>query len=178
MKRLYPLLFLLITILPDAWGDDPLSIGSPAPDFKLPFATKEEISWEGIRLSDIIGKKNIVLAFYPANWSSGCSKQLCLYRDNFSALEDLNAIILAISGDYVYAHHEWARQEEFPFMLLSDHLHQVGKLYDSYNEERGSNRRTIFIIDLEGKIAYRNMNYSVSDEKDFEELTDALAEMK
>jgi glutaredoxin-dependent peroxiredoxin len=178
MYRLYIITLISFTLLSFSRGDDPLAIGSPAPDFKLPYATKEEIAWEGVRLSDIIGEKNIILAFYPANWSGGCSKQLCLYRDNFSALQDLDALILAISGDYVYAHHAWAQQEEFPFMLLSDHLHEVGKLYDSYNQERGLNKRTVFVIDRHGKIAYRNMKYSVADEKDFEMLKEVLAGLK
>jgi peroxiredoxin len=159
-------------------SEDPLAVGVSAPDFSLPYATKEEIVWDGITLSEIIGESLIVLAFYPANWSGGCTRQLCLYRDNFSALSDLNATILAISGDYVYAHHEWAKQQDFPFKLLSDHLHEVGTLYDSYNPERGFNRRTVFVIDREGKIAYRDMNYSVADETDYNALKAALERLQ
>lgn len=151
-----------------------LAIGSPAPDFKLPYATKDGIVWDGISLSEIVGESLVILAFYPANWSGGCTAQLCSYRDNFSALQNLNATILAISGDYVFSHHEWAKQENFPFKLLSDHLHEVGKLYDSYNAERGFNMRTIFVIDKQGKIAYKDMNYSVSDDSDYIALKEVL----
>lgn len=63
------------------------------------------------------------------------------------------ATILAISGDYVFSHYEWAKQQNFPFKLLSDHHHEVGKLYDSYIPERGFNRRTVFVIDQKGRIA-------------------------
>jgi peroxiredoxin len=159
-------------------ADDRVAIGAPAPDFTLPYATQEGIVWEGITLSDLIGDSNIVLAFYPANWSGGCTQQMCLYRDNFSALQDLDATILAISGDYVFSHHEWAKQQNFPFMLLSDHFHEVGKLYESYNAERGFNKRTVFIIDKNGRIAYKNMNYSVSDDSDYLALTEALKKLQ
>lgn len=159
-------------------GQDDLRIGSPAPDFRLPYATKDRIVWEGIRLSDLIGESVIVLAFYPANWSSGCTQQLCLYRDNFSELQNLNATILAISGDYVFSHHEWAKQQNFPFKLLSDHFHEVGRLYNSYDAERGFNKRTVFVIDKKGRIAYKNMNYSVADEADYISLKEALSKLR
>lgn len=158
--------------------DDRLAIGSPAPDFTLPYATKDEIVMEGIALSDVVGESLVVLAFYPANWSGGCTAQLCMYRDNFSALQDLNATILAISGDYVFSHHEWAKQENFPFKLLSDNFHEAGKLYDSYNTERGFNRRTVFVIDYDGNIAYKDMNYSVADESDYLALKEALESLQ
>lgn len=170
--------FLFAVVPAGSEPEDRLAPGETAPDFTLPYATKDEIVWDGITLSDVIGESIIVLAFYPANWSGGCTTQLCLYRDNFSALQELNAQILAISGDYVYSHHEWAKQQNFPFKLLSDHLHAVGKMYDSYSAERGFNRRTVFVIDREGRIAYRDMNYSVSDDNDYLALKDALKKLK
>jgi peroxiredoxin len=157
--------------------EDHLAIGALAPDFTLPFATKAEIIWDGITLSEIIGESNIILAFYPANWSGGCTQQLCNFRDNFSYLQELDATILAISGDYVFSHHEWAKQQKFPFKLLSDHLHEVGKIYESYNPERGFNKRTVFIIDKNGRIAYKNMSYSVSDESHFDAVKEALRQL-
>jgi len=169
---------LAIPLMNVSSTEDRLAIGVPAPDFKLPYATKEEIVWDGIALSDVVGESIVILAFYPANWSGGCTAQLCLYRDNFSALQDLDATILAISGDYVFSHHEWAKQENFPFKLLSDHLHEVGKLYDSYSAEHGFNRRTVFVIDKQGNIAYRDMNYSVSDDSDYRALKEALRKLQ
>ncbi len=157
-------------------GDAP-AVGSRAPDFHLPYATKEKIFWEGVRLSEIVGEHIIVLAFYPANWSGGCTKQLCLYRDNFNALQELDAMILGISGDYVYAHHEWAKQQEFPFLLVSDHLHEVAAIYGSYEAGREFNRRTVYVIDKNGTIAYKNMSYSTSDESDYEALVQVLADL-
>ncbi len=111
-----------------------LVLGQPAIDFTLPYATKDSISRIPYKLSDHIGIKNIVLAFYPTNWSSGCTKEVCAFRDEWSSLEKLDAEILGISGDYVFSHHEWAKQLALPFKLLSDHSHEVAKAYESYKQ--------------------------------------------
>jgi peroxiredoxin len=61
-----------------------------------------------------------------------------------------------------------------PFKLLSDHSHSVAKLYNSFNEKTLFNRRTVFVIDKSGRIAYSNPDYSVADLRDFEHLKTAL----
>jgi peroxiredoxin len=155
-----------------------LEIGQPAPDFALPYATRDSIARTPIKLSDFRGKRNVILAFYPANWSSGCTKQLCMMRDDFHNLEQLNAEILAISGDYVFSHHEWAKHHNLPFKLLSDHSHEVAKQYNSYNEKTGFNKRTVFIIDKQGKIAYMDLQYSVADDEDFNRLKQAFSTLR
>ncbi|MBI4418857.1 MAG: redoxin domain-containing protein, partial [Ignavibacteriales bacterium] len=73
------------------------------------------------------------MAFYPADWSPGCTKELCTFRDSLARLQEPNVEILAISGDYVWSHHAWAKHHEFPFKLLSDHRHTVARLYASSN---------------------------------------------
>jgi peroxiredoxin len=156
-----------------------LRVGDAAPDFALPYATKDTILVEPkLKLSDMIGKNNVVLAFYPADWSSGCTKEVCTIRDNFSQLEKLNAEILAISGDYVFSHREWARHHNLPFKLLSDHDHAVAKRYDSYNEVFGYNKRTVYVVDRAGKIAYINLRYSVRTDDDFQKLQAVLASLQ
>jgi peroxiredoxin Q/BCP len=155
-----------------------LKVGDKAPDFKLPYATKDTIVFEGVRLSDLIGKRNIILAFYPADWSGGCTTQMCTFRDNFADLSKLDAEVLGISGDYVFSHREWAKHLNLPFKLLSDHKHEVAKLYNSYDENSGFNKRTVFVIDKTGKIAYINWKYNVRDQSHFEELKKVLSELR
>ena len=151
--------------------------GQPAPEFSLPYATKDSIAHTPLKLSDFAGKSNVVLAFYPADWSGGCTKEVCTMRDDFGNLQKLNAEILAISGDYVYSHFEWAKHHSLPFRLLSDHSHQVAKVYASYNEKSGMNKRTVFVIDKQGKVAFADLQYSVADNEDFDRLKEALAKL-
>jgi peroxiredoxin len=162
----------------NAHAQSSLRVGQQAPDFTLPYATKDSISRVPITLSERIGKKNLVLAFYPADWSPGCTKEVCSFRDGFTELQDLDADVFGISGDYVWSHHEWAKHHNLPFILLSDHAHEVGKAYDSYNEKYGMNKRTMFVIDRQGKIAYMDLEYSVANSDDFNHLKRALANLQ
>jgi peroxiredoxin len=171
-------LFLVFALNLAAQDQSEPAVGSIAPDFALPFATKDSMARTPLKLSDFAGKRAVIIAFYPADWSTGCTKEVCTMRDNFAALESLNAEILAISGDYVWSHHEWAKYQSLPFKLLSDHSHAVAKLYNSFNDKSLYNRRTIFVVDKEGKIAYENMKYSVADLQDFEKLKAALSALK
>ena len=76
-------------------AEDNLKVGDAAPDFTLPSATKDSVNSSDLKLSQVVGKSNIVLAFYPADWSGGCTKEMCTMRDEFSSLSELGATILA-----------------------------------------------------------------------------------
>ena len=155
-------------------------VGQAAPDFRLPYATAEQIYLkpeEYLSLSGLRGK-NVILAFYPADWSGGCTKEVCTLRDTFAELSKLNATVLGVSGDYVFSHHEWAKFHKLQFPLLSDHDHKVARLYDSYNEGAGYNKRTVFLIDKEGVVRYVNLEFKAGDAGDYNRLKEELAKMK
>jgi peroxiredoxin len=170
--------FLVFTLPVAAQTEGDLILGQTAPDFTLPYATKDSVARKPLHLSELFGKEIIVLAFYPADWSPGCTKEVCTIRDNFDALEGLNAQVLAISGDYVWSHHEWAKYHNLSFRLLSDHTHDVARTYDSYNDKSHYNKRTVFVIDKRGKIAYIDLAYSVADMGSFDKLKKALGDLK
>jgi peroxiredoxin Q/BCP len=152
-----------------------LKVGDTAPDFTLQGATKDTIDRSGVTLSKGKDGKAIILAFYPADWSGGCTKEMCTMRDNFGDLGTLGATVYGISGDYVFSHHEWAKALGLPFMLLSDHDHHVAKLYESFNEKSGMNLRTVYVIDRRGTIAYIDPAYVAGSPDSFAKLRDALS---
>ena len=160
MKLFFTLLILstLLSPLSSAFCGD-VEVGKPAPDFTLDIATKDTIIGDGFTLSKAIGKSVIVLAFYPADWSGGCTKEMCTMRDNFGELSELNATVYGISGDYPYSHKAWAKEHNLQFALLSDNMHTVAAMYNSYNSENGYTNRTIFVIDMQGIIAYADTGY-------------------
>jgi len=159
-------------------ASDALTVGAKAPDFSLPYATKDSIGKEPLTLSKEVTKGPIVLAFYPADWSGGCTIEVCTFRDNFTQLDSLGIRVWGISGDYKYSHHEWAKHHNLPFELLADHDHAVAKAYDSYGAEDLMNKRTIYVIGSDGRIAYVNAQYKAREPKDFEDLKAALANLK
>jgi peroxiredoxin Q/BCP len=155
-------------------------VGEAAPDFKLPYATQEAYFTkpeEQMSLASHRGR-NVILAFYPADWSGGCTKEVCTLRDTFAELSKLNAIVLGISGDYVFSHHEWAKFHKLQFPLLSDHDHRVAKAYDSYMEQVGYNKRTVYLIDKGGVIRYVNLAFKAGDMKDYAALRAELEKLK
>jgi peroxiredoxin len=179
MKKLLSCLFMVVFAgLALAQTEAPLKVGDAAPDFTLPYATRDSVARDSIKLSAIEGKRNIVLAFYPADWSGGCTKEVCTIRDNFSQLGGANADVIGLSGDYVFSHFEWAKHHDLPFRLASDHNHAVAKKYGSYNEQYGFNKRTVFVVDKGGKIAYMDMAYSPRDSVSFNKLQVALKGLK
>jgi len=161
-----------VTVFAD--GAAPLKVGDSAPGFTLPYATRDSVARDSLSLASLVGKRNIVLAFYPADWSGGCTKEVCTLRDNFSALGALNADVIGLSGDYVYSHYEWAKFHNLPFRLASDHRHDVARQYGSYNEATGHDRRTVFVVDKQGKVGYMDLAYSPRDSVSFGKLQAAL----
>lgn len=158
----------------------PPKVGQAAPDFRLPYATMEKIYLkpeEHLSLASLRGK-NVILAFYPADWSGGCTKEVCTLRDTFAELAKLNATVLGISGDYVFSHHEWAKFHKLQFPLLSDHDHKIARLYGSFNEAVGYNKRTVFLIDKDGVVRYVNLDFKAGDMNDYNRLREELTKLK
>ena len=162
----------------EAISDDGPKLGDPAPNFTLPLATRDTIMFSGVTLSEIVGKNNIILAFYPADWSGGCTKEMCTMRDNFNSLAEVGAQVYGVSGDYVFSHHEWAKYHNFQFPLLSDHTHDTAKMYRSYNSQTGYNLRTVYVIDKKGRIAYVDLAYKAGSPDSFDRLKKALSSLQ
>ncbi len=179
MKLVVPLFaFALLSLTGTLGAQDSVKVGDPAPGFTLPAATKDSVLRAGVRLADRFVHHNVILAFYPADWSGGCTKQMCTMRDNFASLSGIGAEVLAISGDYVFSHHEWAKQHDLQFTLLSDHNHAVAKAYQTYNPQSGFNRRTIYVVDVTGKVAYIDRAYDPGSDESFKKLKTELERIK
>lgn len=177
MQRLFIFSLLLFTTFFSAAAAQQtpaIKVGDPIPAFNLPYATKDSLNFEGIGSETMKGKRYLV-AFFPAAWSPGCTKEVCTFRDAMTDLESLKVEILAISGDYIFTLHEWAKFHNLNFKLLADQTRQFGKTMGVYNEQSGMFRRSVFLVEPDGKISFINFNYSVTDQKDFDALKEFLA---
>ncbi|MCM2272584.1 MAG: peroxiredoxin [candidate division Zixibacteria bacterium] len=154
-----------------------LQVGDTLPEFQLPYATQDSISMDGLGSGDLKGKRYL-LAFYPADWSGGCTREMCGFRDAITQFESLNVEVLPISADLVYSHREWAKHHNLPFRLLADQTRDFGKKMGVYQEDRGMFKRSVFVVGPDGKLEYIDYEYSVADDSDFDELKAFLAGKK
>lgn len=143
-----------------------LKIGDKAPNFTLRSNDKTLVS-----LKDFHGK-NVVLLFFPAAFTSVCTKELCSMRDSLHDYQKLNAEILAISVDSVFTLDRWKKDEGFNFPLLSDFNKTVSKKYDTLYktfvlEMKGVSKRSAFVIDKAGIIRYAEVLENAGEVPDF-----------
>lgn len=137
---------------------EPLAVGTAAPDFTLRSSDGDEVT-----LSSLRGQR-VVLAFYPLDWSSGCTNQMEGFTRDYGQFEAQGAKVFGISVDSVHSHRAWKEALGLPFPLLAD-FHPKGavaQLYGVYNEERGNSRRATFVIDEQGII--RDVSVSAAGE--------------
>ena len=121
--------------------------GAKAPDFTLPSQDGTMVS-----LSQFIGKKKIVLFFYPKDESYGCTKEACSFRDNYEVFRDAGAEVIGISADDEASHKSFASNHKLPFVLLSDKDRKVANLYNVGKTLGVIPGRATFVIDTDGTI--------------------------
>lgn len=127
-----------------------LSAGTAAPDFTLRSTPDQTVSLAEFRV------RNVILAFYPADWSPVCGDQLALYNELLEEFAKHDAQLLGISVDGVWSHAAFARDRKYHFPLLSDFEPKgaVARKYAAYDEREGVAERTLFVIDGDGVIRW------------------------
>ena len=127
-----------------------IDTGDRAPDFELPSTTGQ-----AVRLADFLGKKNVVLFFYPKDDTPGCTVEACTFRDSFSEFAAAGAEVLGISSDSVASHQRFAAGHQLPMTLLSD---QGGKVRARYGVKATLAfllpGRVTFLIDKQGIVRH------------------------
>jgi len=127
-----------------------LQPGQRAPEFALPATPDQKVS-----LAEFRGK-NLILIFYPADWSPVCSDELSVFNEILPMLKDYQAQILGISVDGPWCHQAFAQARKIKFPLLSDFepKGEVARKYGSYREGEGTSERSLYVIDGEGVIRW------------------------
>lgn len=146
-------------------------IGDLAPDFELQ-ATGDRV----IKLSEFRGQKNVVLAFYPFDWSPVCSLQLPGLQENLNTFRNLNAEVLGISIDSRHSHRAFAEHLRLEFPLLSDFDKKVIEAYGVIREG-GFSERALFVVDKQGVIRYAHIN-PIGEVPDNEPVLAVLRELE
>jgi peroxiredoxin Q/BCP len=149
-------------------------VGQRAPDFSLPWANREGVGpiESPYQLASDRGK-TIVVAFYPKDFTQGCTAEMRTFAQQYDHLFGPDVVLVGISSDSVQTHSRFAASLSLPFRLLSDPEQRVSKQYASKDSD-GYNRRTVYVVGPDGKVKYRNMKFNALDPKDYDELRSAV----
>jgi peroxiredoxin Q/BCP len=151
--------------------------GDKAPAFEA----KDETG-KVFKSSDVVGKKIVVLYFYPADFTGGCTKQACSFRDDFGKLADKDVVVLGVSGDTPETHAKFKKEHNLPFTLLADEKGEVAKKFgvpvkvgaakakvniggQSTEVERGATiSRWTIVIGKDGTIIHKNEKVNAAED--------------
>ena len=147
----------------------PIKVGEKAPEFSLKGQDDKEY-----KLSDLKGQ-NVVLAFYPLDFSPVCSKEHACFRDDLKQFESLNARVFGISVDSVWAHKAFAEKLGLKYPLLADFEPKgaVARKFGLYLEDKGITSRATVVIDKEGIVRHVTV-HDIPEQRSNTAIVDAL----
>ena len=153
-----------------------VEVGAKAPDFTLPNQDREPVT-----LSEQLKKGPVVLAFFPAAFSSVCQQEMCTFRDSIADLNTSSAGVLGVSVDTFFALKAWADAQRLNFPLLSDFNKDVIRQYDVVNPDmiglKNISKRAVFVIDRGGVVRHREVLEDARNEPDYEKVKQAVARL-
>ncbi len=144
-----------------------VKVGDMAPDFTLEDQDKKPVT-----LSSFKGKKNVVLAFYPLDWSPVCTNENTCFSNDLPRFEDSDSVVLGISTDSTFCHKAWKEHLKLRQTLLSDIKRAVCKAYGLYIEEANINKRATVIVDKKGVVRYVKVQEILTARDDQEILSE------
>jgi peroxiredoxin len=150
-----------------------VDVGSKAPDFTLTNQDRQPVT-----LSEQRGKP-VVLAFFPAAFSSVCTKEMCTFRDSMARLGQAHAQVYGLSVDTFFTLKAFQDQQKLTFPLLSDFNKQVIRDYGVFNEDmiglKGIAKRAVFVIDKDGVVRHREVLEDARNEPNYDAVFSTLA---
>lgn len=151
----------------------PAEIGSPAPDFTLPDQRRRPVG-----LGDLVGRNSLVV-FIPFPFTSICSGEVCMLRDNLARLDELDANVVVITCDTIPTNHHWSEENGFSFPVLSDFWPHgvVATAYGAFNAKVGAANRQTFVLDETGTVRAMVASDSLGTPREFDEYVGALVSL-
>ena len=150
-----------------------LTVGNTLPQFSL-----KDQNGHLFDISSVLGKKNLVIYFYPKDDSPGCTKEACSFRDQFEVFREADAIIIGISSGSAKSHKAFAEKYNLNFTLLSDEGNNVRKLFGVPTNLLGLiPGRVTYVVNKEGKVVFV-FNSQMNAEQHVSEALNVLKELK
>jgi peroxiredoxin len=150
-------------------------VGTRAPDFTLMNHDRQPVTLSAER------GHPVVLAFFPAAFSSVCQKELCTFRDSMATLNQAKAKVFGVSVDTFFTLKAFHDQQHFTFPLLSDFNKQVIRDYGVFNEDmiglKGIAKRAVFVLDKDGVVRHREVLDDARNEPNYDKVFGVLASL-
>ena len=145
----------------------------PKPGDVAPLFSAMDQNGTNFNLADLIGKKVVLLYFYPKDFTGGCTKEACGLRDRMGELQADNVAVVGVSHDDVDSHKRFATQYNLDFILLADPQNKIISLYDVKMPLVSMSKRVSFLIGLDGKIVH--VTDAMNPQRHFDEMKEAIA---
>jgi peroxiredoxin len=157
-----------------------VKVGQAAPDFSANYLSMENgrPGFKSVKLSEFKGQKNVVLAFFPAAFSPGCTNEMAKYQETSGQFNSNNTVILGMSVDSTWANAAFADKLGVKFNILSDASRDISKNYGVWNERQLVANRTTFVIDKNGVVQKEFMATEALDPAKSLEACALLKEVK
>ena len=159
-----------------------VKVGQAAPDFTARYLAPPDASGRRqgtpVTLSEFKGQKNVVLAFFPAAFSPGCTSEMAKYQETSGQFNSNNTVILGMSVDSPWANAAFAEKLGVHFNILSDARRDISRAYGVFDEQAAIARRTTFIIDRQGVVQKVFMAQEALDPNSALEVCALLKEVK
>ncbi|MEE4543364.1 peroxiredoxin [Streptomyces sp. V4-01] len=151
-----------------------IAIGAPAPEFRLPDSTRQEVS-----AAELWRDRNLLVVFYPFAFSPVCEGELCRVRDELDQYRQAGTQVVGISVDSPFALHAWSAQQGFDFPLLADFWPhgEVARAYGVFDEQRGMALRGTFLVERGGTVRFSEV-HGPGDPRDQDGWKKAVASLE
>jgi peroxiredoxin len=150
----------------------PVSVGAAAPDFTLKDQDNKDF-----HLADFLGKKNVILFFYPLDWSPTCTKENVCFSSDLSRFGKYGEVA-AVSVDSVWSHKAWQDKLGLKHRLLSDMHRSVIKAYGLWHAAANISQRATVVVDKKGKVSFVSVNQDITKERDYSAVEKFLQTLK
>lgn len=155
-----------------------VKVGDKAPDFTVKTAEGGTFT-----LHEATNKGHVIVAFFPAAFTSVCTREMCTFTENLIALQAAGATVVGVSGDSQWSQKAWAEKNDIKVTLGSDYNHEVAPRYgvgyalwkDYY---KGAAKRSVFVVDRHGTVRYRWVSEDPTVEPNYAEVTNVVKDLR